>query len=769
MSNLDVSLRLRLVNQLAGPAKDAKRELEGVGAAAKKLDGAKAGKLAADLAKTKNEAKGADAALSQASTSARKLGAAKADKLARDLAKTRTEALAGMKALAQFNTQLQKLDGGHVDRLVQGLRNATAQSERLARGLRRVRDESRGAGQGGSGGGALPPTTERRGQGGGALPAVIGMGARAAGVVGGVYAGVRVAGAVKQSFQDFAELDRRMTRLGITAEATKAQVDAATGNVRAIARQYAVPVEEVLKGLEALVAQGKELPEALAMMDAVVKSAQASGASAEDMSNSAGAMMTNLKLKVEELPEAFDRLAYAGKKGQFELKDMARYFPELAAAWANVGQKGAGKLADLAAATQIIRKEAGTSEKTFNGIRDLLAKINTTDVQNNFKKMGVDLEAGLKKGAKEGKPLLDVIIELTEKALKGDMAKLPKLFGEIDSRTAISALINLKAEFRSLRAEIQTKALGTINTDVVRLTGDAQASIDKLADSWSAAGIAVGKFVAEATPAVGLLERLSRGIDSAREYLSGDKKDDSKKDAPRVDEPAGPKSQFSGRMQSYEHARATRAALNARRPKLSDFSGRFQSQNYAKALAQWEREQRSNKPLRGPATPIPEVGNYSPVPSFKPPAIGRRQAAPADPRNYSPVPPVAASVAETTMQRISRAVASESAKAVAESQSAAERIRAMWNFQVSPQISPRFSGPAASGAPAGGASSAPRGPASAPAPESPRKQAGLAGGRTVHVTVHVNGAGRDGSRIGQDIARQLAQLGDSSSALFDTV
>ncbi|ABD87119.1 phage tail tape measure protein [Rhodopseudomonas palustris] len=722
MSNLDVALRLRLINQLGGPAKDAKRELESVGAAAKKLDGAKADKIARDLARTKAEAKGADAALQKAAAGAK------------------------------------RLDGTSADRLSAKLRKATAHSDQLAQSLRRVRSEANSADHAGK---VDPVFLQRQGRGGSAV--IAGGTARMMGAVGGAYAGVRAVGAIKQSFEDFAALDRRLTRLGITAEATKAQVDGATVKVREIAQQYAVPVEEVLKGLEALVTQGKELPEALAMMDAVVKSAQASGAAAEDMSNSAGAMMTNLKLKVEELPEAFDRLAYAGKKGQFELKDMARYFPELAAAWANVGQKGADKLADLAAATQIIRKEAGTSEKTFNGIRDLLAKINSTDVQNNFKKMGVDLEAGLKKGAKEGKPLLDVITELTEKALKGDMAKLPQLFGEIDSRTAISALINLKAEFRSLRAEIQTKALGTINADVVRLTGDARASIDKLANAWSAAGTAVGKFVAEATPAVGILEKLSRGIDSAREYMSGDKKDDPKKDAPRVDEPAGPKSQFSGRMQSYEHARATRAALNARRPKLSDFSGRFQSQNYAKALAQWEREQRAYRTERGAASPK-EERNFSPVTSFTPPPIGRRQAAPTDPRNYSPVPPVAASEAETTMQRIRRAVASESAKAVADSQSATERIRAMWNFQVSPQISPRF------GAAPGGSGQSPRDPAPATAaPAAPSKRADA--GARVQIVNHftINNTGANGERIGRDIARQLAQLGDSSSALFDTV
>lgn len=753
MSNLDVSLRLRLVNQLGGPAKEAKKELENVGAAAKKLDGAKAGKLATDLAKTKAEAKGADAALKQVAAGAQKLGTTKTDRLARDLTRTKAEALASQRALAQIVRTLQQLDGKHTERMVAGLRNATAASERLARSLKRVREEAR------RDDGRKPPRQpgDRPGEGGGSMPGFIAAGGRAAaGYLGAGYLAYRGAAGVKNTFKDFAELDRRMTRLGITAEASKTQVESATASVRKIAQQYAVPVEEVLKGLEALVAQGKELPEALGMMDAIVKSAQASGASIEDMSNSAGTMITNLKLKVEELPEAFDRLAYSGKKGQFELKDMAQYFPQLAASWANVGQKGANKLADLAAATQIIRKEAGNSERTFNGIRDLLAKINTTEVQNNFKKMGVDLEAGLKKGAKEGKPLFDVLVELTEQAIKGDMAKLPKLFGEIDSRTAISALINLKNEFRALRAEIQTKALGTINADIVRVTGDAQASIDRLANSWNAAGVAVGKFVAEATPAVRILEGISGFLDKAREFVKGPgnyftdpeawkREKEKMRGLPPVP-PVPPKSSFPGRFQSADYARAQR-------------------EHAAKVRERDERHRALYPPtLRGPANLIPEAGNSSPVPSFNPPAIPARKGRVSDGRNFSIVPPDAKAQALASMQGVTSVIESEGAKAAAKAKSIADQIKAYFNFVVTPTISPRLGGAAGGAAPGGAAPATP-----VPAPPAGKRAA--LGNRPVQMVnnITVNGAGRDGNRIGQDIARQLAKIGDSSSSLFDTV
>jgi TP901 family phage tail tape measure protein len=721
VSNLDVALRLRLVNQLGGPAKDAKRELEGIGTAAKKLDGSKAGKLARELGKTSVAAKGTERAVNHAAMSAR------------------------------------KLDAASTARLTQQIRIATAHSDRLATSLRRVRTEANTTGASVGAGAAA------RARAKGALPylAAGGMAAAGLGAVGAIYGGARVAGAVKRSFEDFAELDRRMTRVGITADATKARVDSATADVRGIAKKYAMPVEEVLKGLEVLVAQGHELPDALALLDPVTQSAQASGAAVDDMAKTSGAMLDNLKIKLEELPEAFDKLNYAGKKGQFELRAIAQYLPQLASQWANVHQEGIGKLGELGAMLEIVRKQTGTDEQAANGVRDLLTKIYSTDVQNNFKKMGVDLEGGLKKGLKAGKSFSDVVIELTEQATKGDMSKLPKLFGEIDSRQAVSAIVTLKSELRALIAEINTKSAGSIVNDVARVTGDAQGAIVGLSNAWSAAGVAVGKFVAEATPAISLLEKIAGGLDSAREYFKGDKKES---DAPRVDQPAGPRSAYPGRFQAAAHAKATREALAGKPPPKSAFPGRFQGAAHAAARAQHEREVRASQTEYGAATP--KRPDYSPVKSFKPPEIGRHKIKVDDPQNFSPVQPIAASVAESTMQRIRRAVASESAKAVNESRSAADEIRAMWNFSVSPQISPRFGG-ASGAAPSGGQSA----PSPAPAPAAPSGKRAALGGRSVQVVnnITVNGAGKNGRQIGSEIARELAKLGNSSNALFDTV
>ncbi|MFL9826945.1 phage tail tape measure protein [Rhodoplanes sp. SY1] len=324
---------------------------------------------------------------------------------------------------------------------------------------------------------------------------------------------------VTQGFRDHADLDRLWTRLGITAEASADKVASARRQVHALAAEYGVAQAEATKGLDALVTQGLSLSDAVALMRPIVKTAQASGAAVDDVAKTSGAMASNLKISAAEMQTAFDRMAYAGKAGQFELKDMAQFMPSLASAWNNVGQTGVESLSDLFSALQIVRKQTGNSEQAFNGVRDLLSKIYSKDVQKNFKEAGVDLEEGLKKGQREGRQLFDVIAELTEKAVKGDLSQLPKFFGEIDSRNAVSAIIRFRQEREKLRNDIKTKALGTVDRDVVKVTNDAAAAVQRLSDSWTLAWAAMGRSL-DAAGVSSLLEGVASRLNVVSDALN---------------------------------------------------------------------------------------------------------------------------------------------------------------------------------------------------------------------------------------------------------
>ena len=63
MANLDVALRLRLINGLKAPAGEAKRDLDALRGAAQRLNGVRAGGLAADLGRVATAGSRADDAL----------------------------------------------------------------------------------------------------------------------------------------------------------------------------------------------------------------------------------------------------------------------------------------------------------------------------------------------------------------------------------------------------------------------------------------------------------------------------------------------------------------------------------------------------------------------------------------------------------------------------------------------------------------------------------------------------------------------------------
>lgn len=183
---------------------------------------------------------------------------------------------------------------------------------------------------------------------------------RVLGAVGGI-AGAAMG--MRAAITSFAELERTMTRVGITAGASTGEVKTATTDIGTIADKVGVPLDQVVSGLEALVAAGRSLPEAMAFLPAVVATAHAAGAETSDIASTADALATSFKIAGSEMQRAFDILVEGGNLGKFELKDMARYLPSLAANAAAVGLRGEEGVRKLVAMLQVMRAQMGSSEE----------------------------------------------------------------------------------------------------------------------------------------------------------------------------------------------------------------------------------------------------------------------------------------------------------------------------------------------------------------------------------------------------------------------
>jgi signal recognition particle GTPase len=81
-----------------------------------------------------------------------------------------------------------------------------------------------------------------------------------------------------------------------------------------------------------------------------------------------------------------DRLSQASKAGAFELKNMAKEFPQLLAIGQMRGMTGVIGATQIATALQVVQKGAGTPELAATNLRNVLQKMNFKETRNKFGK-----------------------------------------------------------------------------------------------------------------------------------------------------------------------------------------------------------------------------------------------------------------------------------------------------------------------------------------------------------------------------------------------
>jgi len=337
----------------------------------------------------------------------------------------------------------------------------------------------------------------------------------AVGMAGGLY---MVKQAAQEAYLRAASFDRRMTRIGITADATDQAVRGASKAIHAIAQETATPIDKVVDGLDALIARGRSLDDAMGFLPSVARAAAASGSDVDDIAKTAEAIGSNFKISSRDMEKAFEILVAGGKAGNFELKDMARYLPALAPAAAAAGLKGAAGLEQLVAMLQVVQKGTGTAEEATASFNNILSKMESEETAKRFGKFGIDLRKEMARARKQGRNLLEVFEELSFKAVKGDLSKIPQLFSDMEFARGIRALLTYRGEWQKLAAEIRRDAPGAVARDLARATSDAQSSVDRLSNSWDRASRSFGRTL-DAGGATSALDGFAAGAERAADSL----------------------------------------------------------------------------------------------------------------------------------------------------------------------------------------------------------------------------------------------------------
>ncbi|TJW49244.1 MAG: hypothetical protein E5X65_34875, partial [Mesorhizobium sp.] len=121
------------------------------------------------------------------------------------------------------------------------------------------------------------------------------------GVIG--YQVVRGAGAL---VTNFAGAERRLNRIAINADAGKDKLAEMFRTVDRAALDYSMTQDGITDGLEALVASGRSVDEALSFLPSVAATAQAAGAEIADIATTADAIGSSFKFTGDNMQRAFD-------------------------------------------------------------------------------------------------------------------------------------------------------------------------------------------------------------------------------------------------------------------------------------------------------------------------------------------------------------------------------------------------------------------------------------------------------------------------------
>ncbi|SCM73357.1 hypothetical protein KL86PLE_110035 [uncultured Pleomorphomonas sp.] len=322
------------------------------------------------------------------------------------------------------------------------------------------------------------------------------------------YAAARGA---KDAFVNFAELERRMTRIGNTAGVSREETEKATSALFDMAQKTAMPFDQAIEGLDALVTSGKSLEEALSFLPSVLKVAQATGAETADLAQVATSFSNAMGIGAADLEKAFNAAAQAGNLGAFELKDMARYLPSILPLMRQAGYDGIEGVQRATAMLQTTRLGAGTAEEAATNLKNVLLKMESPQTTKYFKKTyGIDLPKYLDEAVRKGKDRVEAFIELSTKVAKGSTTAWQSIFPDAQFNQGATALRDYINKLHKYINELKTGA-DVISPQYEKVMADTQAKIDQLTNSWGMFTRSLGATVAS-IGVTGQLDALSQDL-----------------------------------------------------------------------------------------------------------------------------------------------------------------------------------------------------------------------------------------------------------------
>lgn len=205
--------------------------------------------------------------------------------------------------------------------------------------------------------------------------------------------------------------------------------------LRGAALQWNQTQMDLAAGAQVLIAGGiSSVRELEAYAPVMAKAATATRASMDDLGAVAIALNDNLGIGAAGLERSMNMLAHAGKSGQFELADMAKWLPQLTPQFAALGITGEKAVAEIGASLQIARRGAGSNDEAANNFKNFLSKLTAKDTLKSFADSGINLQESMHNLVGKGLTPVQAMLEVITQYVG---SKAPEAAGEFQQAMAL--------------------------------------------------------------------------------------------------------------------------------------------------------------------------------------------------------------------------------------------------------------------------------------------------------------------------------------------
>jgi TP901 family phage tail tape measure protein len=327
--------------------------------------------------------------------------------------------------------------------------------------------------------------------------------------------------ALQAPIQSAIDFETTLTDIGQKTDQNRQQMKEFGRYVRDLAPATNKTALELAKAQDVLVGMGMEFETAKQALPLLGKAATAYRVEIADAAKMSMAFVDNLKIKINELPDAFDRASAAGKAGAVELKDMAQYMPAIGAIAASKGMAGQKAVLQVATALQITRKGAGDAAQAASNLKNVFQKMTSTETMKKFGdqalimdqlsgklKMSKDkkaakaiekyyesqwLKAQLELRQKKGLSPLEAFVDVTKDMLARNKGMtISDFFADQEVQLGMASLIQNYDEWQKMMKEVEATYKGGTERDYAERLNDLAQKVGGLNAAWETFKITIG-------------------------------------------------------------------------------------------------------------------------------------------------------------------------------------------------------------------------------------------------------------------------------------